>query len=120
VHHLRTAAALLAIALLACQGQGRGAAIPDSSSTPGMPRPVALATGIGFLPDTLSTAEQLRASLVLADGALFFADTSEHPVKRLDLASGSVTPIANRVGRPDRLALLQNNVLWYPAATAAA
>lgn len=114
---LRFGATLLA-GLMACSGGSGGLSGSTSPPPPPppAPKPVVLASGVDFLPPGLSSANQLRASLVPANGSLFFADSSDSPVKRLDLGTGSVLPLARRVGTPTRLALQGSSVLWTDGA----
>jgi hypothetical protein len=71
-----------------------------------------VASGIGFLPGTLVSNETFRISLVANNGALFFTDSSEQPLKKLTLSTSAITPVAGRFSGAQGVALHGTNVFW--------
>ncbi len=55
-----------------------------------------VATGVEFLPEWFFSAEQLRASLVVRGGQVYFTDSSEFPLKRAAIDGSGVTALAGR------------------------
>jgi hypothetical protein len=70
------------------------------------------ASGIQFLPAGLLSSNQYRVPLVPEAGGLFFTDSSNTQLKRLDAATGAVTSMASRIGTPESVAIRGQNVFW--------
>jgi hypothetical protein len=79
-------------------------AIPDSLSL--------IASGISFLPDVFLSLNQLRASLVVSGGNIFFTDSSDQPLKKISLSDLVITPLAQRIGSPENVVLHDQSMLW--------
>ena len=71
-----------------------------------------VATGLGFLPGTLLSNQTFRLSLLVQNGALFFTDSSEQPLKKLTLSTSAITPLAERFNGAQGVALHGTNVFW--------
>ena len=111
---------IIAISLLlySCGGGGGGGSptpvnpplTPPINSTSALLAPIA--SGVAFLPTTTSSANQLRASIAPVASGVFFTDSTVAPLKKLSLTDLSVTPIANKIGKPENVAISGQNVFW--------
>ena len=79
-------------------------AIPDSISL--------IASGISFLPEVFVSSNQLRASLVVSGGNIFFTDSSDQPLKKISLSDLVITPLARTIGRPENVVLHGQSIFW--------
>ena len=75
-------------------------------------RVVTVASGIQFLPDAVSSTDQLRASLVVQAGHAYFTDSSDFPIKRAALGGDGATPIALRFDGAANVVLHGQNAFW--------
>jgi len=76
-----------------------------------------VATGIEFLPEWFSSAEQLRASLVVKGSHVYFTDSSASPLKRAAIDGSGVTSLAGRFRRAYNLVLRGQQVYWIDEST---
>jgi hypothetical protein len=71
------------------------------------------AAGIQFLPALMSSAPtQYRVPLVMTADSLYFTDSSNAQLKRVDRKTGNVIPLAARIGTPESVAIHGENVFW--------
>jgi hypothetical protein len=75
-----------------------------------------VATGIEFLPDSFSSANQLRASLVVNGSHVYFTDSSARPLKRAALSGAGVTALADRFEGARNVLIHGTDVYWVDAA----
>jgi hypothetical protein len=77
----------------------------------------AIASQIKFLPDGFSSADQLRAAVVVAGDAVFFTDSSDFPLKKVSRSTGAVTPLAARLRNAESVVLYGQDVYWVDGGT---
>jgi hypothetical protein len=75
-----------------------------------------VATGIEFLPEYISTADQLRASLVVRGSYVYFSDSSDRPLKRAALSGSGVTALADRFEGARNVLIHGTDVYWVDAS----
>ena len=71
-----------------------------------------VASGIKFLPDLFSSADQLRASLVVRAGYAYFSDSSDFPIKRAALSGIGTAALAPRFTGARSVVLHGQNLYW--------
>jgi hypothetical protein len=75
-----------------------------------------LATGIEFLPEFYNTADQLRASLLVRGGHVYFTDSSPAPLKRVALDGSGLTSLAARFQGARNVLVRGTDVYWVDAS----
>jgi hypothetical protein len=76
----------------------------------------AIATGIQFLPEWFSSANQLRASLVVRGSYVYFTDSSASPLKRAALDGSGVSSFADRFRGARNVLVRGGDVYWVDAS----
>jgi hypothetical protein len=76
------------------------------------PQPALLALGVALTPPSFSSADEVRISLVQANGNLYFSDSSDTPIKAVSPASGAVTALASTIGTPESVFLSGGKAYW--------
>lgn len=75
-----------------------------------------VATGIEFLPESFSSADQLRASLVVRGSYVYFTDSSARPLKRAASSGSGVTALADRFEGARNVLIHGAHVYWVDAS----
>jgi hypothetical protein len=76
----------------------------------------AIAAGIEFLPEWFSSADQLRASLVVRGSHVYFTDSSAAPLKRAALDGSGVGSLADRFRGARNVLVRGGYVYWVDAS----
>ena len=76
----------------------------------------AVATGIQFLPEWFSSANQLRASLLVRGSHVYFTDSSASPLKRAALDGSGVSSLADRFRGARNVLVRGGEVYWVDAS----
>jgi hypothetical protein len=76
-----------------------------------------IASQIQFLPPAISSADQLRASVVPAGDGILFTDSSDFPVKSVSLTTGAVTALAPRFRSAESVVIAGQNMFWVDGGT---
>lgn len=76
-----------------------------------------LASQVQFLPGGISSADQLRASVIAAGDAILFTDSSDFPLKKVSRSTGTVTPLAARLRNAESVVLAAQYVYWVDGGT---
>jgi len=71
-----------------------------------------LGSSIEFLPQLFFSNEQLRASLHVADGELFYTDSSDSPLKKQALDGSPAVALADRFESAENVVLHGGNMYW--------
>lgn len=71
-----------------------------------------VASGVEFLPQSFSSADQLRASVVVVDNSAVFTDSSDFPLKKQPLDGAPITALANRFGGAESVVLHGDDLIW--------
>ncbi|HEY2675672.1 MAG TPA: carboxypeptidase-like regulatory domain-containing protein [Steroidobacteraceae bacterium] len=71
-----------------------------------------IASGLQILPESFLSSDQLRASIVQGGGEVFFTDSTDQPLKKVSLSTGTVTPLATRFGSAESVFVRGQNVFW--------
>jgi len=74
-----------------------------------------VASGIAFLPQSVSSANQLRASLILNDGNLVFTDSSDFPLRIQPLDGSPMISLARRFGTARSVVVKGDDIYWIEA-----
>src|SRR5262245_10945794 len=98
--------------LVACGGDGGDTGGGDGGNGGDKGQLTLVAGGIEFLPPTIRSDFQYRATPVIEGGNLYFADSSSTPLKRVPITGGPVTPLANQLGPPVRIAIFGRRVTY--------
>jgi hypothetical protein len=75
-----------------------------------------LVTGIEFLPEFRNTADQLRPSLLVRGGHVYFTDSSAAPLKRVALDGSGLASLATRFQGARNVLVRGANVYWVDAS----